>query len=90
MRTLTVLLIQQLEQLLKDLCYLVFLVISPFSLCSGFLESLCYSLYDILRPLIIKVIHLETLAELCNIVKVGQSHDYHMIVTYGSHMAITK
>jgi hypothetical protein len=35
-----------------------------------FLESLCYMLYDMLRPLIIKVLHLETLGELCNIFKV--------------------
>ncbi|XP_036396345.1 conserved oligomeric Golgi complex subunit 3 [Megalops cyprinoides] len=33
------------------------------------LEKLCLSLYDVLRPLIIHVIHLETLSELCGILK---------------------
>ena len=34
------------------------------------LESLCTNLYDALRPLIIHINHLETLAELCSILKV--------------------
>jgi hypothetical protein len=38
--------------------------------CSQTLESLCTSLYDALRPLIIHINHLETLAELCSILKV--------------------
>ena len=38
---------------------------------SGLLESLCYSLYDTLRPVIIHINHLETLADLCSIFKVG-------------------
>ncbi len=38
--------------------------------CSGLLESLCYSLYDVLRPVIIHINHLETLAEICSILKV--------------------
>ncbi|XP_054643703.1 conserved oligomeric Golgi complex subunit 3 isoform X3 [Dunckerocampus dactyliophorus] len=33
------------------------------------LEKLCSSLYDVLRPLIIHIIHLETLSELCGILK---------------------
>ncbi|XP_023377570.1 conserved oligomeric Golgi complex subunit 3 [Pteropus vampyrus] len=33
------------------------------------LEKLCVSLYDVFRPLIIHVIHLETLSELCGILK---------------------
>ncbi|KAK6485436.1 conserved oligomeric Golgi complex subunit 3-like [Huso huso] len=33
------------------------------------LEKLCLSLYDVLRPLIIHAIHLETLSELCGILK---------------------
>ncbi|XP_063088825.1 conserved oligomeric Golgi complex subunit 3 isoform X2 [Cavia porcellus] len=33
------------------------------------LEKLCMSLYDVFRPLIIHVIHLETLSELCGILK---------------------
>ena len=37
---------------------------------SGLLESLCYSLYDTLRPVIIHTNHLETLADLCTIFKV--------------------
>jgi len=39
--------------------------------CSQTLESLCTNLYDALRPLIIHINHLETLAELCSILKVG-------------------
>ena len=41
------------------------------SIPSGLLESLCYSLYDTLRPVIIHINHLETLADLCSIFKVG-------------------
>ena len=40
---------------------------------SSMLESLCNNLYDVLRPLIIHVNHLETLAELCGIMKVGKT-----------------
>lgn len=36
---------------------------------SELLEKLCVSLYDVFRPLIIHVIHLETLSELCGILK---------------------
>ncbi|XP_065889132.1 conserved oligomeric Golgi complex subunit 3-like [Dysidea avara] len=39
----------------------------PSSELNGLLESLCFSLYDVLRPIIIKINHLETLAELCSI-----------------------
>ena len=38
--------------------------------CSGLLESLCFTLYDVLRPIIIKINHLETLADLCSILNV--------------------
>ena len=38
--------------------------------CRGLLESLCYTLYDVLRPIVIHVNHLETLADLCGIFKV--------------------
>ncbi|KAG7282896.1 hypothetical protein CRUP_018396 [Coryphaenoides rupestris] len=41
----------------------------PTSRLDELLERLCLSLYDMLRPLIIHVIHLETLAELCAILK---------------------
>ena len=41
-----------------------------FLLFSAMLESLCAHLYDIFRPLIIHINHLETLAELCAILKV--------------------
>lgn len=40
------------------------------------LESLCMSLYDVLRPLIIHVNHLETLAELCGILKNEMLQDH--------------
>ena len=43
-----------------------------FLLIRSFLESISYNVYDLLRPFIIKVIHLETLAELCTILKVGK------------------
>ncbi|XP_046902260.1 conserved oligomeric Golgi complex subunit 3 [Hypomesus transpacificus] len=40
------------------------------------LEKLCLSLYDLLRPLIIHVIHLETLSELCSILKNEMLEDH--------------
>ncbi|XP_006639077.2 conserved oligomeric Golgi complex subunit 3 [Lepisosteus oculatus] len=40
------------------------------------LERLCLSLYDVLRPLIIHVIHLETLSELCGILKNEMLEDH--------------
>ena len=33
------------------------------------MEELCMLLYDRLRPIIIQVVHIETLAELCSILK---------------------
>ncbi|XP_007466518.1 PREDICTED: conserved oligomeric Golgi complex subunit 3 isoform X1 [Lipotes vexillifer] len=41
----------------------------PTSKLDELLEKLCVSLYDVFRPLIIHVIHLETLSELCGILK---------------------
>lgn len=43
------------------------------SLLDAMLENLCNNLYYVLRPLIIHVNHLETLAELCSILKVNHS-----------------
>uniref|UniRef100_A0A8C4INW8 Conserved oligomeric Golgi complex subunit 3 n=1 Tax=Dicentrarchus labrax TaxID=13489 RepID=A0A8C4INW8_DICLA len=40
------------------------------------LEKLCLSLYDVLRPLIIHIIHLETLSELCSILKNEMLEDH--------------
>ncbi|ETE71564.1 Conserved oligomeric Golgi complex subunit 3, partial [Ophiophagus hannah] len=40
------------------------------------LEKLCLSLYDVFRPLIIHVIHLETLSELCGILKNEMLEDH--------------
>ncbi|XP_072033720.1 conserved oligomeric Golgi complex subunit 3-like isoform X2 [Amphiura filiformis] len=40
------------------------------------LEILCISLYDVLRPLIIHINHLETLAELCSILKIEMLQDH--------------
>ncbi len=43
---------------------------------SELLEKLCLSLYDVLRPLIIHVVHLETLSELCSILKNEMLEDH--------------
>lgn len=43
---------------------------------SELLEKLCLSLYDVLRPLIIHVVHLETLSELCGILKNEMLEDH--------------
>ncbi|XP_072266110.1 conserved oligomeric Golgi complex subunit 3 isoform X1 [Pyxicephalus adspersus] len=40
------------------------------------LEKLCLSLYDVLRPLIIHIVHLETLSELCGILKIEMIEDH--------------
>ena len=37
---------------------------------SGLLEMMCYSLYDALRPVVIHINHLETLADMCSILQV--------------------
>uniref|UniRef100_A0A2K6GK46 Conserved oligomeric Golgi complex subunit 3 n=1 Tax=Propithecus coquereli TaxID=379532 RepID=A0A2K6GK46_PROCO len=47
--------------------YLFWFNVKPSS--DELLEKLCVSLYDVFRPLIIHVIHLETLSELCGILK---------------------
>uniref|UniRef100_A0A8D0L9W8 Conserved oligomeric Golgi complex subunit 3 n=1 Tax=Sphenodon punctatus TaxID=8508 RepID=A0A8D0L9W8_SPHPU len=40
------------------------------------MEKLCVSLYDVFRPLIIHVVHLETLSELCGILKNEMLEDH--------------
>ena len=45
-------------------------------LFSEMLLRLCGNLYDLLRPLIIHIYHLETLAELCNILKTEMIDDH--------------
>lgn len=46
-------------------------------LFDAFLESLCLTFYDLLRPLIIHINHLETLAELCSILKIEMMEQSH-------------
>lgn len=41
----------------------------PTPLFTSYLETLCTSLYDTLRPLVVHMKHLETLAELCSILR---------------------
>ncbi|KAK3872541.1 hypothetical protein Pcinc_022385 [Petrolisthes cinctipes] len=41
-----------------------------------FLQNLCTGLYDVLRPLIIHINHLETLSELCNILRRGMIEEH--------------
>ena len=40
------------------------------------LERLCNNLYDVFRPMIIHINHLETLAELCSIMKVEMLEEH--------------
>ena len=47
----------------------VFLILIVFFYNRRFLEELCMILYDKLRPIIIHAVHIETLAELCSILK---------------------
>ncbi|XP_037095079.1 conserved oligomeric Golgi complex subunit 3 isoform X1 [Syngnathus acus] len=56
------------------------------------LEKLCVSLYDVLRPLIIHVIHLETLSELCGILKTEmlEDHVHHNAGQLGAFDAVVK
>ncbi|KAL4635740.1 conserved oligomeric Golgi complex subunit 3 [Arapaima gigas] len=56
------------------------------------LEKLCLSLYDVLRPLIIHIIHLETLSELCGILKneMLEDHVQNNVVQLGAFEAVVK
>uniref|UniRef100_W5K2Q5 Conserved oligomeric Golgi complex subunit 3 n=1 Tax=Astyanax mexicanus TaxID=7994 RepID=W5K2Q5_ASTMX len=56
------------------------------------LEKLCLSLYDVLRPLIIHVVHLETLSELCGILKneMLEDHVHNNTVQLGAFEAVVK
>ncbi|XP_067668938.1 conserved oligomeric Golgi complex subunit 3-like isoform X2 [Haliotis asinina] len=48
----------------------------PTPLLDEMLERLCNNLYDVLRPLIIHVNHLETLSELCSILKMEMMEEH--------------
>ncbi|XP_034042106.1 conserved oligomeric Golgi complex subunit 3 [Thalassophryne amazonica] len=56
------------------------------------LEKLCLSLYDVLRPLIIHIIHLETLSELCGILKneMLEDHVHNNAAQLGAFDAVVK
>uniref|UniRef100_A0A8C2ZWC6 Conserved oligomeric Golgi complex subunit 3 n=1 Tax=Cyclopterus lumpus TaxID=8103 RepID=A0A8C2ZWC6_CYCLU len=56
------------------------------------LEKLCLSLYDVLRPLIIHIVHLETLSELCSILKneMLEDHVHNNATQLGAFDAVVK
>ncbi|KAG8452311.1 hypothetical protein GDO86_004207, partial [Hymenochirus boettgeri] len=56
------------------------------------LEKLCLSLYDVLRPLIIHIVHLETLSELCGILKseMLEDHVQNNVEHLGAFAAVVK
>uniref|UniRef100_A0A8C6NRI6 Conserved oligomeric Golgi complex subunit 3 n=1 Tax=Nothobranchius furzeri TaxID=105023 RepID=A0A8C6NRI6_NOTFU len=56
------------------------------------LEKLCLSLYDVLRPLIIHIVHLETLSELCSILKneMLEDHVHNNAAQLGAFDAVVK
>lgn len=56
------------------------------------LEKLCVSLYDVLRPMIIHIIHLETLSELCSILKneMLEDHVHNNATQLGAFDAVVK
>ncbi|GFS07748.1 conserved oligomeric Golgi complex subunit 3, partial [Elysia marginata] len=49
----------------------------PTPLLDEMLERICTTLYDVFRPLIIHINHLETLSELCSILK-GEMMEEHV------------
>lgn len=64
----------------------------PTSKLDELLEKLCLSLYDVLRPLIIHVVHLETLSELCGILKneMLEDHVQNNVVQLAAFDAVVK
>ncbi|RXN05323.1 conserved oligomeric Golgi complex subunit 3 [Labeo rohita] len=64
----------------------------PTSKLDELLEKLCVSLYDVLRPLIIHVVHLETLSELCGILKneMLEDHVQNNVVQLAAFDAVVK
>uniref|UniRef100_UPI003D9F83C3 conserved oligomeric Golgi complex subunit 3 n=1 Tax=Danio rerio TaxID=7955 RepID=UPI003D9F83C3 len=64
----------------------------PTSKLDELLEKLCLSLYDVLRPLIIHVVHLETLSELCSILKneMLEDHVQNNVVQLAAFDAVVK
>ena len=59
-------------------------------LFSSLLESICYKFYDTMRPVVIHVNHLETLAELSSILKVSFTfatvhNDVSVVMTQSNH-----
>uniref|UniRef100_A0A8C2JQB8 Conserved oligomeric Golgi complex subunit 3 n=1 Tax=Cyprinus carpio TaxID=7962 RepID=A0A8C2JQB8_CYPCA len=64
----------------------------PSSKLDELLEKLCVSLYDVLRPLIIHVVHLETLSELCGILKneMLEDHVQNNVVQLAAFDAVVK
>ncbi|XP_039287052.1 conserved oligomeric Golgi complex subunit 3 [Nilaparvata lugens] len=48
----------------------------PTPLFTQYLESVCMSLYDKLRPMVVHMKHLETLAELCSILRIEMLQDH--------------
>ncbi|KAI7808344.1 conserved oligomeric Golgi complex subunit 3 [Triplophysa rosa] len=64
----------------------------PTSKLDELLEKLCLSLYDVLRPRIIHVVHLETLSELCGILKneMLEDHVQNSVLQLGAFDAVVK
>ena len=61
---------------LKLLNYLWIIYIFVRLPCSAYLEGLCTILYDTLRPFIIHINHLETLAEICSILRIEMIEEH--------------
>ena len=60
--------------------YYIFCFLSSMHvLFSTLMENLCGILYETFRPLIIQMTHMETLAELCNILKVCAKNYFYFL-----------